>query len=176
MEAGTGGASPSVLRNVVNAGVAGLLGALSGGVVVQLWNPALVRSAGGIVGLESVAVAWVTLTALGVLFAIPFVAVVSGSVNAFVEMVIAITSGSDVLRSALVPLLHVSALGLTLFAIGLVYGLALGVALFAIGVPVWAILEAERTLPPTFLDIVGIVGCTVYGGVLGLCYGLLEDG
>lgn len=176
MLAGTGGAPTSVFRKFLNAVVAGLLGALSGGVVVQLGNPALVRSAGGIVGPESAAVGWVTLTALGVLFAIPFVVVVSGSVNAFVEMVIAFTSGSDVLRAALVPLLHVSALGLTLFAIGLLYGLAIGVALFGIGVPVWAIIEAEPALPSTFFDIVGLVGCTIYGGVLGLCYGLLEEG
>lgn len=169
------GASPGVLREAVIVVIAGLLGALFGLVIFQLGNPGLVRSAGGTVGSETIARGWVALTAAGVLLAIPFAVIVAGSVNAFVEMVIAFTSGSDSLRAILVALLHVSALGLTLFGMGLLYGLAVGVAVFAIGVPVWTILAAKPALPPSFLDIVGMVGSTIYGGVMGLSYGVLKE-
>lgn len=170
-----GGAPSSVLREAVIAAVAGLLGAWAGVVILQLGNPALVRSAGWAVGSETIAGGWIALTAAGVLLAIPFGGIVSVSVNAFVEVIIAFTSGSDYLRAILVALLHVSALGLTLFGMGLLYGLAVGVAVFAIGVPVWTILAAKPALPPSFLDIVGLVASTIYGGVMGLSHGVLKE-
>lgn len=166
---------PSVLRGLLRAGLAGILGAQIGWVVYRVGNPELVRTAGEGFGTTSPAGGWLALTALGILFAIPFVAVVSRSVDAFVREVIALTSQSDLLRSALVPLLHRSAMGLALFPIGLAYGLAVGVVVFAMAVPVSAILAAERTMPPLFLDPFGMIGSTVYGGGMGLCYGLLAE-
>lgn len=175
MSARTDGGLPIGLGDVVAVGVAGLVGGLSAGVVFQAGNPDVVRSAGAIVGTDSVAGGWLTVLALGMLLGVPFVAFVSGSVDAFVNRVIVLTSRSDALRKALVPLLNVSALGVTLFALGLLYGVGVGLVVFGLLVPAWTTLVTGHALPIPYLDPVAILGWTVYGGVTGLGYGLLKE-
>lgn len=164
---------PVELGDVVTVGAAGLIGAVVAGLVFQVGNPDVVRSVGAIVGAESLAGGWLTVLGLGILLGVPFVAFVSGSVDAFVDRVIVLTSRSDALRKVLVPLLNVSALGVTLFALGLLYGFGVGVVVFGLAAPAWAGIVTGRAGP--YLDPVAILGWTAYGAVTGLGYGLLTE-
>lgn len=173
MWARTGGPGHWVPADVVTAAVAGLVGALAAAVVFQVGDSTLVRSAGRIAGTDSIVGGWLAIPGLGLLLAVPFVAVLRTSVNPFVSLVISLTSRNDALRVAIVPLLNVSALGVTLFALGLLYGfLVVGVILFGYIRPGLATLVSGQTHAVPSIDPVSILGWTVYGGVTGLGYGL----
>lgn len=164
------------LRDIGAVSVAGLVGAVVAGLIFQAGNPDILRSIGAIVGLESFAAGWLTVLVLGVLLGVPFVGFTSGSVDAFVEQVIMITTRSDTLRKLLVPLLNVSALGVTLFALGLLYGVVVVFVVFGLIAPVVETVVSGQALPgPSYLGPVAILGWTTYGGVLGLCYGLIKE-
>lgn len=72
--------------------VGGLFGGLQIGFVMGLYRTELTYEVGGIVGLYSLQGGWTVTMILGVLFAIPFVALVSGSINSFANSVIMLSS------------------------------------------------------------------------------------
>lgn len=154
---------------------AGLVGALPVGLLLQFGSPEALRATGALVGSPTVAGGWATLVGLGVLFCLPFVGFVSGTVNQFVNRVIMVSRRSELLQKLLVPMLQVSALGVTLFALGLIYGVLVAAFGFALALPLWLTGVAGHAVPVPWLDPVGLLGWVSYGSVMGLVYGLLEE-
>jgi hypothetical protein len=108
----------------------------------------------------------------GLLLGFPFLVFVSGSVNSFVTQVIMLSSKSTILQKLLVPLLNISALGVTLFALGEIYGLVVGIVFFGFAVPLWLTLVGyggAYSLP--YLNLVALFAWVTYGGMTGLVYG-----
>lgn len=152
----------------------GLAGAFQAGVVMQIWDYDLVLGLGAMVGAESYVAGWLVLLTLGVVLAIPFVGVVSGSVHGFSTKVIALSRRSELLQRVLVPLLTFSALGVTCFALGQGYGLAVGVVMTLLVVPAWlAVTAGPAGVAPylTLASLGSVVAWVVYGGTMGFVYG-----
>lgn len=163
------------LGDVVTVGVAGYVGAAVAGLVFQVGNPEILRVTGAIIGAGSPVGRWVTIIGLGVVLAVPFLRFSALSIDPFVRRIIAITSRIPALRKAVVSLLRISALGVTLFALGLLYGFASGLAVFGLAVP-----ELSKTVIGPFqtlqyFDPVALLGWTIYGGVTGLVYGVVQE-
>ena len=167
---------PSVDVSQVEAVVgAGLFGAFQGGLMLQLWNTDAIRQVGATVGWSTLDGGWVVLLCYGVLLAVPFVWFVSGSVNAFTNKVIMLSSKSSVLQRLLVPLLKFSALGVTLFSLGQIYGLLVGVAFWGLAVPAWLNAVAGYGVPFPYVNPFTLFAWATYGGMTGLAYGLIEE-
>ncbi|MFC6731608.1 MULTISPECIES: hypothetical protein [unclassified Haladaptatus] len=152
----------------------GLFGAFQGGLILQLWNPDAIREIGATVGMASLNGGWLALFGYGILLGIPFVAFVSGSVNAFVNKVIMLSSQSTVLQKLLVPLLSRSALGVTLFALGQGYGIVVGLMFWSLFVPGWLAILGYPTATP-LVDPIALFSWATYGGMMGLVYGLVRE-
>lgn len=158
--------------------IGGLFGGLQIGFVMGLYRPEMTYEVGGIVGMYSLKGGWTVTLLLGVLFAVPFVAFVSGSINSFANTVIMMSSRSSVLQKGLVPLLQRSALGITCGGIGQLYGLGLGIVFHVIAMPIWLRYVMGLSVPVPYLTIGGVVGIAayfLYGGALGLIYGLILE-
>ncbi|WP_433627286.1 hypothetical protein [Halomicrococcus sp. NG-SE-24] len=156
----------------------GLAGAVQAGLVVQLWDTSSIHRIGALVGADSLNGGWLVLLALGVLFAVPFGVFVSGSINTFVNRVIMLSSQRPMLQKVLVPLLNRSALAVTTNALGNVYGLGVGIVFHLVLMPLWlSVFMGVQTPVPylTVTGLVGVLGWTLYGGVLGLVYGLVME-
>lgn len=171
--------SPSIDTSAIEGIViGGLFGALQAGLIMSLYRTEMIYEVGGIVGLYSLNGGWYVLLALGVLFGIPFVAFVSGSINSFANTVIMLSSRSSALQKVLVPLLQRSALGITCAGVGQLYGVAVGVLFHLIAMPVWLRLVMGLSVPVPYLTVGGIVGVVawaLYGGAMGLVYGLILE-
>lgn len=156
----------------------GLFGAFQAGVVMQIWHYGLILELGSLVGVATYVGGWSVLLTAGVLFAVPFVGIVSGSVHTFSNKVIMLSRRSELLQRILVPLLKFSAFGVTCFALGQMYGLALGVGIHLFVVPVWLTAIGQPTPIPylTVPGLGGVVGWTVYGGMMGFVYGFRKEG
>lgn len=154
---------------------AGLFGAFQGGLMLQVWHVAAIRQVGATVGVHSLTGSWVVLLGYGVLLAIPFVAFVSGSINAFTNRIIMLSSNSRVLQHLLVPLLKISALGVTLFALGQVYGLLVGLVVWGLALPAWLNLVVGMQVPFPYVNAFTLFGWATYGGMCGLAYGLILE-
>lgn len=156
----------------------GLCGAFQAGVVMQVWDYDLVLGLGAMVGAESYVAGWLVLLTLGVLLAVPFVGVVSGSTNAFTAKVIALSRRSELLQRVLVPLLKFSALGITCLALGQGYGLVVGLVVTLLVVPAWLTLAAGPAAVAPYLTLASlgsIVAWVVYGGTMGFVYGYWKE-
>lgn len=158
--------------------VGGLFGAIQVGLVMSLYRTEMVYEIGGLVGAYSLHAGWYVLLLLGVLFGVPFVAFVSGSINTFANQVIMLSSRSTALQKVLVPLLKRSALGITCGGLGQVYGAGVGIVFHLIAMPVWLHFVMGLSVPVPYLTVGGLVGViawTLYGGALGLVYGLILE-
>ncbi len=158
--------------------IGGLFGGLQIGFVMGLYRTELTYEVGGIVGLYSLTGGWWVTMVLGLLFAIPFVAFVSGSINSFANSVIMLSSRSSTLQKILVPLLKRSALGITCGGVGQLYGIGVGIIFHVIAMPIWLRYVMGISVPVPYLTMGGLVGVAayfLYGGALGLVYGLILE-
>ena len=154
---------------------AGLFGAFQGGLMLQLWNTDAIRQAGATVGWSTLEGGWIMLLVYGILLAIPFAWFVDGSVNAYANTVIMLSSKSRVLQRVLVPLLKFSALGITLYGLGQIYGLVVAIAVWGLALPAWLNVVVGYPAPFPYVNGFTIFGCLTYGGMTGLAYGLIEE-
>lgn len=156
----------------------GLAGAFQAGLVIQLWDADGIREIGAMFGVPTLDGGWVGLFVLGVAFAFPFTAFVSNSIDAFVMRVMSLSSRSKILQKLLVPLLRRSALATTTYALGNGYGVLVGVLFSLFLMPAWLafVMGVPMAVPNLTLDgVVGVVAWIVYGGILGLVYGLILE-
>jgi hypothetical protein len=153
-----------------------LFGALQANVILHFGDLTAVKMLGGTVGVSTYVGGAVMLFVYGILLGLPFLVFVSGSVNSFVNQVIMLSSKSKVLQKILVPLLNISALGVTLFALGEIYGIVVGIVFFGFAVPLWLTLigyGGAYSLP--YLGLVSLFAWITYGGMTGLVYGYVME-
>jgi len=146
--------------------------------VIQLYDTDAIRRIGATFGVPTLNGGWLAMFALGVLFALPFSVFVSSSIDAFVSKVMLLSSRNEYLQKLLVPLLKRSALTTTTLALGNGYGVVVGVVLSLFLVPVWltVAIGVPMAIPNvTVGGLVGVVAWALYGGTLGLVYGLILE-
>lgn len=155
-----------------------LFGAVVGGIGMQLLAADLLADLGALLGSGTVASGWVLLLALGLSLGVAFVAVLSRTVDAFVDRIIALTSRSPRLKNLLLPLLSRSALGVTAAGLGVCYGLAVGVG-HVLVVPTLLTYGLGHSVPlgygPATATVVAVVSWAAYGSTLGFVYGLATE-
>lgn len=150
---------------------ASLFGALQANVILHFGDLEAVKMLGATVGTPTYVAGAAMLFVYGLLLGFPFLAFVSGSVNAFVSQVIMLSSNSKPLQKLLVPLLNVSALGVTLMALGAIYGIAVGIVFFGIVVQLWLAVTGGPSVLPAF-GLVSQFAWLTYGSMMGLAYGV----
>ncbi len=156
------------------ASLAALAGALLVGILLQVTNSNIaVMEFGRLVG-ASYSVGWLVLLVSSTAFALVFVEFLSRTVNSFVTQVISMSSQQEHLRKFLVPLLRRSALTLTAFNLGLAYGLALAIVFHALVLPALLRYVGDVPVPIPNLSLHVFVW-VLYGGVLGIVYGLMME-
>jgi hypothetical protein len=156
----------------------GLAGGFQAALVIQLYDTDAIRRIGAGVGAPTLDGGWLAMFALGVLFALPFHVLASLSTDAFVSRVMDLSSRHELLRRLLVPLLRRSAFTTTMVGLGNVYGAAVGVIVSLFLLPIWVTVTASAptAIPAVPVGIlVEVIAWTVYGGTLGLVYGLVLD-
>jgi hypothetical protein len=156
----------------------GLAGGFQAALVIQLYDTDAIRRIGATFGVPTLNGGWLAMFALGVLFALPFSVFVSSSIDAFVSKVMLLSSRNEYLQKLLVPLLKRSALTTTTLALGNGYGVVVGVVLSLFLVPVWltVAIGVPMAIPNvTVGGLVGVVAWALYGGTLGLVYGLILE-
>lgn len=131
---------------------------------------------GALVGQLNYGASWAVLFVLSTLLAVLFVAFVSRSINSFVDRVIMLSSQSEALQQVLVPLLERSALTVTTNALGTIYGFVVWLVFYALFVPAWLsfVVGIEDVALPN-LHLAGLLAWLLYGGLVGLLYGLILD-
>lgn len=165
-------------REIEAAIAGGLAGGFQAALVIQLFDTDAIKRVGAIFGVPTLNGGWLGMFALGVLFALPFSVFVSSSIDAFVSKVMLLSSRNEHLRKLLVPLLERSALTTTTLALGNGYGVAIGVILSLFLIPVWltVAMGVPMVVPNvTIGGLVGVVAWALYGGTLGLVYGLILE-
>ncbi|WP_436345018.1 hypothetical protein [Natronorubrum sp. FCH18a] len=156
----------------------GLAGGFQAALVIQVHDTDAIRRVGAVFGVPTLDGGWLAMFALGVLFALPFSAFVSSSIDSFVSKVMALSSRNDYLRKVLVPLLKRSALTTTTLALGNGYGIAVGVVFSLFVMPVWLTfgMGVPTMIPNLTGDgLFGVLAWALYGGTLGLVYGLILE-
>lgn len=160
------------VRDVEAVIAGGLFGAFQGGLMLTWWDYDAFMMIGQMVGVESTMGTWFVMFVLGILLGIPFVWFVSGSVDAFANQVIMLSSKVDILRKILVPALNFSAYGVTLMGVGTIYGILLSIFFFGLFVPNWVSLMGYSA--PLWLIHPGATwGWLTYGSMMGLVYGYI---
>ncbi|WP_306061743.1 hypothetical protein [Natronococcus wangiae] len=165
-------------REIEAALAGGLAGGFQAALVLQLHDTDAIRRVGAIFGAPTLDGGWITMLALGALFALPFSAFVSSSIDSFVQKVMMLSSRNDYLRKLLVPLLQRSALTTTTLGLGNGYGIAVGVLFSLFLMPAWLTFAMGVPMPVpnvTGDGLFGILPWTLYGGTLGLVYGLILE-
>ena len=165
-------------REIEAAVAGGLAGGFQAALVIQVYDTDAIKRIGAAVGASTLNGGWLAMLALGVLFALPFSLFVSSSIDAFVSKVMVLSSRNEQLRKLLVPLLQRSALTTTTVALGNGYGIAIGVAFSLFALPIWLTVATgvSAVIPNlTVGGLVGVVAWALYGGTLGLVYGLLLE-
>lgn len=143
---------------------------------IKLGGLTVIKMLGATVGVSTPTAGGIMLFVYGLLLGFPFLVFISGSVNSFVTQIIRLSSKSTLLQKILVPLLNVSALGVTLFALGALYGIVVGIVFFGFAVPLWLSLigySGAYTLPS--LGLISLAAWLIYGGITGLVYGLIME-
>ena len=156
----------------------GLAGGFQAALVLQVHDTDSIRRVGAVFGAPTLNGGWLGMFALGVLFALPFSLFVSSSIDSFVQKVMLLSSKNDYLRKVLVPLLKRSALTTTTLGLGNGYGAAVGVVVSLFLMPVWltVVMDVPTMIPNLTVDgLFGVVAWILYGGTLGLVYGLLLE-
>lgn len=156
----------------------GLAGGFQAAVVLQVHDTDSIRRVGAVFGAPTLDGGWLAMFALGVLFALPFSLFVSSSIDSFVQKVMLLSSKNDHLRKVLVPLLKRSALTTTTLGLGNGYGAAVGVVFSLFLMPIWltVVMDVPTMIPNLTVDgLFGVVAWILYGGTLGLVYGLLLE-
>lgn len=156
----------------------GLAGGFQAAVVLQVHDTDSIRRVGAVFGAPTLDGGWLGMFALGVLFALPFSLFVSSSIDSFVQKVMLLSSKNDYLRKVLVPLLKRSALTTTTMGLGNGYGAAVGVVVSLFLMPIWltVVMDVPTMIPNLTVDgLFGVVAWILYGGTLGLVYGLLLE-
>lgn len=154
---------------------ASLFGAFQANVILHIADLETVKMLGATVNEPTLIGGAVMLFIFGILLGFPFLAFVSGSVNSFVTKIIMLSSKSTVLQKLLVPLLNISALGVTLFALGQIYGLVVGVVFFGFGVPLWLAVSGFGSYTIPSLGLVSMFAWLTYGGMMGLVHGIIME-
>ncbi|ELZ02832.1 hypothetical protein [Natrialba asiatica] len=166
------------VREIEAAVAGGLAGGFQAALVLQLYDTDAIRRIGGGFGSPTLDGGWLAMFALGVLFALPFSLVVSRSIDSFVGTVMALSSRNESLRRLLTPLLKRSALATTTFALGNGYGIVVGAVSSLFLVPGWLPVAMGASTPFSNVTVAGVVGVlawAIYGGTLGLVYGLILE-
>ncbi|WP_323172378.1 hypothetical protein [Natrialba sp. PRR66] len=166
------------VREIEAAVAGGLAGGFQAALVLQLYDTDAIRRVGGGFGSPTLDGGWIAMFALGVLFALPFSLVVSRSIDSFVGTVMALSSRNEPLRRLLTPLLKRSALATTTFALGNGYGIVVGAVGVLFLVPGWLPAAMGVSTPfsnATVAGVVGVLAWAIYGGMLGLVYGLILE-
>ncbi|MDF9744374.1 hypothetical protein [Natrinema salsiterrestre] len=156
----------------------GLAGGFQAALLIQLYDTDAIRRVGAAVGTSTLDGGWLAMFALGTLVALPFHVLASLSTDAFVSRVMDLSSRHELLRRLLVPLLRRSAFTTAMVGLGNAYGVAVGVVVSLFVLPIW--LTVTASTPAAVPDhpaavLVEIIAWTVYGGTLGLVYGLVLD-
>jgi len=146
--------------------------------VIQLYDTDAIRRIGATFGVPTLNGGWLAMFALGVLFALPFSVFVSSSIDAFVSKVMLLSSRNEYLQKLLVPCSSDPRSTTTTLALGNGYGSS------------WAWSS------PSFWCPSGcgrdrradghsqrhgrrprrrVVAWALYGGTLGLVYGLILE-
>lgn len=165
-------------REMEAAIAGGLAGGFQAALVIQVYDTDAIKRIGAIFGVPTLNGGWLGMFALGVLFALPFSVFVSGSIDAFVSKVMVLSSRNEHLQKILVPLLKRSALTTTTLALGNGYGVAVGVVLSLFVFPIWltVAMGVPMAIPNvTVGGLVGVIAWALYGGTLGLVYGLILE-
>lgn len=165
-------------RELEAAVAGGLAGGFQAALVIQIHDTDAIRRVGAVFGAPTLDGGWLAMFALGVLFALPFSLFVSSSIDSFVQKVMLLSSRNDYLRKLLVPLLKRSALTTTTLGLGNGYGAAIGIVFSLFLMPIW--LTVAMGVPTPIPDVTGdglfgIIAWTLYGGTLGLVYGLIVE-
>lgn len=154
---------------------AGIVGAIQSGNLLQLWYIESIRFFARAVGRNDLTTGWVVLLVSGVVFSLLFAGIVSNFVQEFVTKTMMLSRKSDILRKVLVPMLNLTALGITLSGLGIAYGIVLGIVFYGLALPAWIHLVFGGGMPFPYLDIVPIILWANYGALLGLVYGFLLE-
>lgn len=154
---------------------ASLFGAFQANVILHFLDLQTVKMLGATVGEPTLIGGATMLFIYGVLLGFPFLVFVSGSVNSFVTRIIMLSSNSTLLQKLLVPLLNISALGVTLFALGEIYGLIVGVVFFGFAVPLWLSVLGSGSYAIPSLGLIPMFAWITYGGMMGLTYGIILE-
>jgi hypothetical protein len=131
---------------------------------------------GALVARPEYNVSWAVLFVLSTLFTLSFVRFVSRSINGFVTRVISLSRRNEVLKEILVPLLQRSALTVTTNALGIIYGAAIWLVVYVLLIPLWLtfVIGIEQVAIPN-LQFAGFFAWVLYGGLVGLLYGLIME-
>ncbi|WP_312907552.1 hypothetical protein [Natronosalvus caseinilyticus] len=165
-------------REIEAAIAGGIAGGFQAALVLQLHDTDAIREIGSIFGVPTLNGGWLAMFALGALFALPFSLFVANSIDSFVSKVMMLSSRNDYLRKLLVPLLKRSALTTTTLGLGNGYGLAVGVLFSLFLMPAWltVVMGVPMAIPNLTGDgLFGVIAWTLYGGTLGLVYGLIIE-
>lgn len=154
---------------------ASLFGSLLAVGLLHFVDPSAVRLVGATVGTPTLVGGGLVLFVAGLLLGVLFLAFVSGSVNAFVNQAIMLSSRSSLLRKLIVPLLNRSALGVTLLSLGTIYGIGVGIIVFGIAVPLLHTIVVDGNPSLGFLRPALVVAWIVYGSMMGLTHGLILE-
>lgn len=165
-------------REIEAALAGGLAGGFQAALILQLYDTDAVRQIGAVFGAPTLDGGWLAMFAIGAVFALPFSVFVSSSIDSFVSKVMLLSSRNDYLRKILVPLLQRSALTTTTLALGNGYGVAVGSLFTLLLMPIWltVVMGVPTAIPNlTAAGLVGVIAWAIYGGTLGLVYGLIIE-
>lgn len=162
------GAELPTRKEIETAALGGLVGGIVSGIVLQFGSVTLQRLA-GVVGFDqTIGNGWGTFLIFAIILGIAFAGVVTQLVDRYVAFVVSLTSRSDLVRGAVMPLTNRFGMRVVVTAaMGLIYGLLLGVVLVGIVIPL-----RVAAVPLPNLAAVGMLGFVVYGLVLGITYGV----
>lgn len=166
------GPSIDEIEGIIGASLFGSLLAVG---LLHFVDPTAVELVGATVGASTLVGGGLVLFIAGLLFGLLFLGFVSGSVNAFVNQAIMLSSRSSLLRKLIVPLLNRSALGVTLLSLGTIYGIAIGIIVFGIAVPMMHAVVVGGNDALGFFRPVLVVAWIVYGSTMGLSHGLILE-
>lgn len=155
-------------RNELETGaLGGLIGGIAAGVVLQV-SSITIQQIAGVVGFEqTLGNGWGTFLIFGVLCGVAYAGVVTQLVDRYVAFVVSLTSQSDLIRSAVMPLTNRFGMRVVVTsAMGLIYGMVLGILVVVFLIP----LRLGYVSFP-HLDVVSILGFMLFGLVLGITYG-----
>lgn len=144
-----------------------LMAGLVGGVVLSL----VLYVAGTIEVVTSAAGMTTSLTVAGILVLSPllgflFGAVVSKSVNRYIDIVLKLTTSSNLVKNLVKPLTdRYGMAAVTIIGMGMIYGIIIGV------VAIFVIPAIGDGLPVPYVDGMIFVGTVLFGLILGGIYG-----